>query len=316
MIIIPNTSSFQLPQEFLIVGAAVQTGLFEAIKNNPRTLEELAAQTKSDHRALWTVVEALIALNYLRYEGKKVNLTAEADNILFNPDHQQYVGFSFMHTYNITKVWMQLPEVMQSGKPVKKTDGRQHSKHFIKAMSHHARKSALPIVDYCLQGLPPNPKVLDVGGGPLTYSRAFAGKGAGITVLDLPEVIEMMQPELDPELPIKMIKGDFTEGLPPGPYDLVYLGNVCHIYGERENRKLFRDTAQVLKPGGQIVIVDMIRGTGVMPALFAVNMLVNTPSGGTWTFEQYQAWLADAGFSAAPWAEVGGRQIIKGTYTK
>jgi len=49
-----------------------------------------------------------------------------------------------------------------------------------------------------------------------------------------------------------------------------------------------------------------------MPALFAVNMLVNTHSGGTWTFEQYQTWLADAGFSTVSRAEVGGRQVIKG----
>ena len=31
----PNTASFQLPQEFLIVGAAVQTGLFEELKTLP-----------------------------------------------------------------------------------------------------------------------------------------------------------------------------------------------------------------------------------------------------------------------------------------
>jgi len=307
----PNIDSFQLPQEFLIVGAAAQTGLFEEIKNNPCTLDELAAKTKSDRRALWTVIEALIALNYLQYEGEKVNLTEEAGNIFFNPEHEQYTGFSFMHVYNITKVWTQLPEVIQSGEPVSKKDGPGPSKDFIRAMSHHARKSAPAIADYCLKGLPANPRVLDVGGGPLTYANAFAGRGARVTVLDLSGVIDMMQPELDSELPIKMVKGDFTEGLPPGPYNLVYLGNVCHIYGEQENRKLFQDAANVLEPGGQIVVNDIIRGTGAAPALFAVNMLVNTPSGGTWTFEQYQTWLADAGFSTTPWEEAGGRQMIK-----
>lgn len=307
----PNTGSFQLPQEFLIVGAAVQTGLFEELKNNPCNLEELAVRTKTDRRSVWTVIEALIALKYLEYDGEKIKLTEEADNIFFNPGHEQYTGFSFMHAYNIMKAWTQLPEVMHSGQPVPKKDVSSHSKHFIKAMSHHARKSAPQIVDYCLKELPANPRVLDVGGGPLTYANAFAGKGAMVTVLDLSGVIDMMRPELDTELPIKMVKGDFTKGLPPGPYDLVYLGNVCHIYGERENRKLFQDAAAELEQGGQIVINDMIRGTGVMPALFGVNMLVNTTSGGTWTFEQYRTWLAAAGCSAAPWKEVGGRQLIK-----
>ncbi|AGK99851.1 class I SAM-dependent methyltransferase [Desulfoscipio gibsoniae] len=309
----PNTGSFQLPQEFLIIGAAVQTGLFEELKNNPCTMEELAVRTKIDRRAMWTVIEALIALKYLEYDGEKIKLTEEADNIFFNSEYEQYTGFAFMHTYNIMKAWTQLPEVMHSGKPVAKKDLPGHTKHFIKAMSHHARKSASPIIDYCLKELPTNPRVLDVGGGPLTYAIAFAVKGARVTVLDLPEVIDMMQPELDSGLPIKMVKGDFTKGLPPGPYDLIFLGNVCHIYGEQENRKLFQDAAGELGQGGQIVINDMIRGTGVMPALFAVNMLINTASGGTWTFEQYKTWLAAAGCSTATWEEVGGRQLIKAT---
>lgn len=309
----PNTDSFQLPQEFLIVGAAVQIGLFEEIKSNPCTLEELATNTNSDSRALWTVVEALIALNYLQYQGEKIILTQEAFNIFYNPHYQEFKGFSFMHTYNLIKSWIQLPDVMQSGKPVAQKDENQHTKHFIKAMSHVAQQSAPAIVDYCLKDLPKKPKVLDVGGGPLTYALAFVDKGASVTVLDLPEVIDMMQPELDPELPIQMVKGDFTQGLPSGPYDLIYLGNVCHIYGEQENRKLFQDAAAELEAGGQIIINDMIRGTGVRPAIFAVNMLINTKSGGTWTFEQYKSWLNDAGFTTEHWTEVGGRQLIKAT---
>lgn len=309
----PNTASFQLPQEFLIVGAAVQTGLFEELKNAPCTLEELAMKTKIDQRALWTVVEALVVLEYLEYDDNKVKLSEEADNILFKPSHERYTGFSFMHAYNLMKAWIQLPEVMFSGKPVSKKDAPRHTKDFIRAMSHHARQSALQIADYCLKDLPAGSRVLDVGGGPLTYAIAFAGKGAVVTILDLPEVIDMMQPELDKNLPVKLVKGDFTIGLPAGPYDLVYLGNVCHIYGERENRRLFIDAAKELTPGGRIVINDIIRGTGVMPAIFAVNMLINTPSGGTWTFEQYQSWLNAAGFSAISWEEVAGRQLIKAT---
>lgn len=306
----PNTASFQLPQEFLIAGAAVQTGVFEALKKAPCRLEDLAAQTGCDHRALWTVVEALIALGYLARDGEQLKLTEEADNIFFQPGHAQYTGFSFMHAYNLIKSWVRLPEVLQSGQPVYK-DAPGHTKDFIRAMSHHARQSAPQIAAYCLRDLPAGARVLDVGGGPLTNALAFAGNGATVTVLDLPEVIEMMEPELEPDLPVRMVKGDFTVGLPPGPYDLVYLGNVCHIYGERENRQLFLDAAAALAPGGKIVICDMIRGTGVMPAIFAVNMLINTPTGGTWTFAQYEAWLADAGFAAAAWEEVAGRQLIK-----
>ena len=110
-----------------------------------------------------------------------------------------------------------------------------------------------------------------------------------------------------------MEKGDFTVGLPKGPFDLVYLGNVCHIYGEKENRKLFIDASNELDVGGRIVINDMIRGTGPGPSLFAVNMLLNTASGGTWTYEQYKTWLEDARFAVSGYDEVAGKQLITAT---
>ena len=307
----PDTASFQLPQEFLIVGAAVQIGLLSEIKTNPCTLEELASRTQADQRALWTVVEALVALGYLAYDGQKIRLTGEADNIFYNPGHQEYIGFTFMHTYNLINRWTRLPEVLQSGKPASRQNIPKCTEHFITAMSKYARQSAPQIVDFCLKELPANPRVLDVGGGPLTMAIAFAGRGAKVTVLDLPEVVDMMRPQLTAGLPVELVEGDFTRGLPPGPYDLVYLGNICHIYGAQENKKLFKDTANILAPAGQIVINDMLRGTGVGPALFGINMLINTDNGGAWTYEEYKTWLATAGFSAAPWVEVGGRQLIK-----
>ncbi len=306
----PDTSSFKLPRELLIAGAAAEVGIFDALQSGPLTLEDLRARTKTDSRALWVVAEALVALGYLKYEGTRLKLTGEAYRVLFDPGYKNYTGFSFMHTYNLLSSWVQLPEVLRSGRPAVKKQSPGRLKNYIAAMSRHARASAPHIADYCLQGLPPKPKVLDVGGGPLTYAVAFAQKGAVVTVLDLPEVIDMMLPELEPGLPVQMVKGDFTRGLPRGPFDLVYLGNVCHIYGEKENRQLFRNVARELKAGGRLVINDMIRGTGVMPALFAVNMLVNTPSGGTWTYEQYKAWLEDAGFVVDPYREVAERQLI------
>jgi len=307
---VPDPHSFELPQEFLIVGAAVQTGLFEALKDNPCTMEELSAKTGTDHRALWTVAEALVALGYLKHDSKKMKLTTEAEEILYNSESEVYTGFSFMHAYNLISSWVRLPEVLQNGKPVpKKQDGSP--KNFIRAMSHIAAQSAPAVSEYCLQGLTSSPVLLDVGGGPLTYAHAFVKNGAAVTVMDLPQVIDMMSPELDPDLPIKMVNGDFTEGLPPGPFDVIYLGNVCHIYGEKENRKLFKDAAVSLKSGGRLIINDMIRGTGARGAIFGVNMLINTANGGTYTYEEYKAWLENAGFSVFPWEEVGGRQLIR-----
>lgn len=307
----PNVDSFQLPQELLIVGAAVEIGLFDSLKDNPLTLEELSSFTGSDLRALWTVAEALAALNYLEHQDDKIKLTDEAYSVFYDQDNPDYRGFSFMHSYNLLSSWLKLPEVLKTGKPVSKEEKPQERlQYFISAMSCCAKRRAQQIIEHVLKGMSESPRILDVGGGPLTYASLFAQKGAEVTVLDLPEVVDMMMSELDPELNIVMEKGDFTEGLPEGPFELIYLGNVCHIYGEEANRKLFKDAVDELQSGGKLVINDIIRGKNKWAPLFAVNMLVNTSSGGTWTYEQYKTWLQDAGFLTIQYEEVEENQLI------
>lgn len=309
----PNVDDLELPEELLILGAAVKIGLFDTIKDNPQTLEELSSRTGCDLRALWTVTEALKALEYLEYEAGRIRMTGEAYSMFYDQNNEKYTGFSFMHIYDLISRWLELPSVLRSGRHPPREESPEELKNFISAMTHYAKKSAPQIVEYCLRGLPENVRILDVGGGPLTYAVAFAQKGAVVTVLDLPEVIDMKKPELDSNLPISMVKGDFTVGLPEGPFDLIYLGNICHIYGEKENRKLFSDAARELQKSGRVVVNDIIRGTGPWAALFAVNMLVNTSSGGTWTYEQYRKWLQDAGFSVSKWEEIGDSQLITAT---
>jgi hypothetical protein len=46
-------------------------------------------------------------------------------------------------------------------------------------------------------------------------------------------------------------------------------------------------------------LVNADRTGPVMPLLFAANMLVNTDEGDTYSFEEIQAWLTEAGFTDA-----------------
>jgi hypothetical protein len=51
-----------------------------------------------------------------------------------------------------------------------------------------------------------------------------------------------------------------------------------------------------LSSGELIAIRDFIRGVSKGAALFAVNMVVNTESGNTYSEEEYRGWLGAAGF--------------------
>ena len=96
-------------------------------------------------------------------------------------------------------------------------------------------------------------------------------------------------------------------------YDLAILGHICHSEGPEHTRRLFRKVSTALRPGGRMLIADMIvdegrRGAGgrVFPHLFAVNMLINTDEGDAFTLSEYRKWLTQAGFGRIRLIDVGG----------
>ncbi|MDQ7095330.1 methyltransferase [Desulfosporosinus sp. PR] len=300
-----------LPQELLILGAAVKTGMVEALRRNT-TSSALAKELNLNPRAVWVVLEALADLGYVTRQGDTVVLSEETQKMIYDPQAPNYLGFAFMHRYNLIRSWVQLPEVLSNGQLTRDQDP-ENTRYFMEGMRHGAEKGAPIIAEFLLGDSVKGTRVLDIGGGPLIYGSAFTALGAKVTVLDLPPVVKLMQAKAD-KAGITLIPGDFNRSLPPDPFDLAHLGNICHIFGEAENRELFRKVGKALVPGGRIAIIDMVRGTNSFAAVFGVNMLLNTANGGTWTLEQYTDWLTGADFEDVKLHEAAGRQIITATY--
>ncbi len=86
-------------------------------------------------------------------------------------------------------------------------------------------------------------------------------------------------------------------------HNVATLGHILHSEGEERSRKLLAKVHQALAPGGTIAIaeflVDQDRRGPVSGLFFAVNMLVNTDEGNTYSFEEISGWLHDAGFRDA-----------------
>jgi len=299
-----------LPSDLMILGAAVETGLIEQLHQGPATLTELAAKLKGDKRAVWVVTEALEALGMVKKDDAgRWTLTDDLKEVLYSNLSPDYIGFSFMHRYNLVRNWSYLPEIIKTGKPCPRSDDPKYLDYFIEAMQHNARQSAPAIARFLLGNAQTGTRIVDIGGGPLLHAKEWTKFGAEVTVLDIPPVVEMNK-DLARALKIQLVPGDFLETLPEGQFDIAYLGNICHIVSEEENRSLFSRVAGILVRGGCIAIVDFIRGTNPGAAVFGVNMLVNTERGGTYTMNQYSQWLESAGFANIQLDIVEERQII------
>ena len=122
--------------------------------------------------------------------------------------------------------------------------------------------------------------------------------------MDRPDVIPMakrLMRQAGLTRRVRLFPGDFMKNALPKGADLAWVSAIVHQNSREQNRKLFAKVFAALEPGGQILIrdvfVDASRTRPASGALFAVNMLVNTPGGGTFTFGEMRDDLTSVGFS-------------------
>ena len=92
-----------------------------------------------------------------------------------------------------------------------------------------------------------------------------------------------------------LLSADFGAG-----HHIALLGHILHTEGATRSHALIKRTFEALAPGGIIAIADFLVNedrTGPPMALtWAVNMLVQTEEGDTFSFVEIDGWLRDAGF--------------------
>ncbi len=96
------------------------------------------------------------------------------------------------------------------------------------------------------------------------------------------------------------IPGDLLKASFGKNHTVATLGHILHSEGRARSQKLLKKTFDALAPGGTIAIMEFLvnqdRTEPVVGLLFAVNMLVNTEEGDTFSFEEISGWLRKAGF--------------------
>jgi SAM-dependent methyltransferase len=284
--------------------SAHELGVFPALAKGRQTSARLAQAIHADLRATDRLLNACVALGLLVKKKDRFSLTPAAAQHLL-PGLPGFLG-GLSHTSKMYQTWGTMTEAVRKGASVALPPMERRSEKwfvpFIAAMHAFASPQAPAIVAQLdLSGVS---KVLDVGGGSGAYAIAFAQAKPDLTatVFDLPRVVPLTQGYLrEAGLPerVKTVAGDLHRDPLPRGFDLVFVSAIIHMLSPDDTLNLFRKCAKALKPGGQLVIQDFVmdpsRTNPPHGALFALNMLVATQEGDTYTESEIRSWMNRAG---------------------
>ena len=290
--------------------AAVRTGLAARLATQgPATPEEAAAALGLDLRATRMLLIALHALELAVKQGEAYGLAPGLETLL-DPDAPRSLNNMVLHMADLMPVWSHLSESIRTGRPVERpaadrTEAAPPDRaHFYRAMRDIARQQATGLAERL--GLAAGQSLLDLAGGPGVYGLTFADETPGLasTVFDLPGAEPFFREEAARHPrggEVRFIAGDYEENDVGGPYDVVWLSQVLHGEGPGECAKLVAKAASALKPGGalwvQEFVVDTETPTHAWPALFSLNMLVNTEEGQGYTADDICGFMTQAGLT-------------------
>jgi ubiquinone/menaquinone biosynthesis C-methylase UbiE/predicted transcriptional regulator len=287
-----------------IILTAAELDLFTIIQDSSTTAEKIADRFGFNSRALERVLDCLVTFGLLQKNGSAYSLTHEGAP--YSSKHAASELPMLLHMSHLWDSWSDLTKVVKNGpgserKTPKQVDSRRA---FIGAMHVGGRRLSEEIAGSLdLRGYG---KLLDIGGGSGTYTIAFLNHNPRLQAIlfDMKDVIPMARERLSSEGlldRVELIVGDFYSDNLPGGCDLALLSAIIHQNNRQENLQLFRKTYRSLESGGMLLIrdhiMDELRTHPPEGALFAVNMLVNTKGGDTYTFHEVAEDLKEAGFT-------------------
>lgn len=291
-----------------IVLTANKLDLFTKLSGKSLSAQELAKTLEANTRAIEVLCNALTALGFLIKENNTYKNSPKSEEFLVK-GHPFYIGDNLRHQAHLWHRWSRLEEVIKTGKPVPRTQGsveqnKRQTREFTRAMANIGQLTARQVVEGLdLSGIK---KIIDIGGGPGIYAMEFVKKNPDIqaVIFDLPEVIPFTEEfirnfEWTDRLLAKA--GDYYVDDFGSDYDLAFLSNIIHCISLKDVIFLFKKVWQPLQPKGRLVVKDFFvneNRTGPLFATqFAINMLLSTDQGNTYTFSEIKQAFVESGFT-------------------
>ncbi|MGQ3684253.1 MAG: methyltransferase [Candidatus Loosdrechtia sp.] len=292
-----------------ILFTAVEFDIFTLIRKGKHTVDEISQSVHTDKRATEMFLNALVSLDLLAKQADRYDNSPVSDLYLVK-GNPYYQGDFIHHFHNMMDNWAMLRETIETGKPISLKDLPEEVdphdlRDFITAMHNIGSVKAKDLWEKVDPGKAKT--LLDIGGGPGTYSVACVKANSGIraVVFDLDHVLKLTREFIRAagvEDRVSTQAGNCLEDrFGENAYDAILVSNLLHIYSPENNVKILRKCRDALREGGQVIIheflLDEARTHPQFAALFSLNMLIGTQEGASYTESEHRVWLEEAGFT-------------------
>jgi SAM-dependent methyltransferase len=285
--------------------------LFEALRDEGQTAEQVAARCGTNPRATVKILDALLAHQYLRYRHERYELNrlsrkwllAESPHTLVHKLDFQEIEWRWTEGFD---QWLYDGIARDMHRTLNPDEWRRYQwgmRDFSTAPATElAWRTRLPKAARSL---------LDIGGSHGFYSVQLCRRHQNLTatILELPEAIpaaaEILARENMGERVSHAAGNALEDDLGVDTHDAVLMANLVHHFDADQNLQLARKIARALRPGGVFMIMDAVRTDtpeeanqpnrrlgAVLDIYFAL-----TSTSGTWPVRTMQKWQRAAGLS-------------------
>ena len=295
----------------LIISAGVSNKVFDSLEGGAKTPGQVAEETGASARALGILMNALVGLGLLKKDRQgKYSLTPESAAFLLSKKPGTHAGFFGTIAPQLISRWLRLSDIVREGRPAvavnQETEGTEFFSQLVENIIPMSYPPAQKLGDHLKLAKAKNEiHVLDLGAGSGIWGIALAQKSprVQVTAVDWAGMIpttKRITQKFGVADRFNYVEGDMLEANFGSGYDIAILGHILHSEGEDRSRRLLKKIFRALKSGGTIAIAEWLVNddrTKPLPSLmFAVQMLVNTEKGDTFSFNQIKNWLEEAGF--------------------
>jgi SAM-dependent methyltransferase len=275
--------------------AGTKLGIFEALAAGPLSAAEVAAHCKTDSYATIKLLNALVGAGYLRIKKERYFLKPVAQKWLLK-DSPRSIYDKMMFHFTEWEWTANYEAYVRTGKPLIIHDilSEETWGVYQRGMRSLVALQAREVIW----------RMLDIGGSHGYFSVAFCRRYPTLraVVLDLPEAVKHAAPLLAKEgmgaRVVHRVGNAITDDLGTDAWDLVFISQFVHHFDDATNRDLVRRAGRALRPGGFLVIQDVLSpsvGNKKEVALLADLYIASTSQSGSWSLESTADWQRAAG---------------------